>query len=206
MKNQKLYIGLIIICIFSSCFVVHKSTKSSFDRCYDKKLTNLEQQIRTDGYYSLSYSYQDNSTNEKYYYNKRIIFTDNGLYAQRDSLDFQNSDSEDKLVWAARGTEVGLYNLNDNTIDVKLIRVGSSTSSCISMIFEIIDMNTIKLISGGDCSNFPSNIDSSIFKYSTAEFVPSDLGIDPKEGFWLLKKKWFWCDKSEFKKWKKDKK
>lgn len=39
-------------------------------------------------------------------------------------------------------------------------------------------------------------------KYSYAHFVPYD-SLPNQDDFWIKNKKWFWCDKEEYKKWKK---
>lgn len=184
--------------LFSSCYIAHKEQKRAFG-CYKENFTCIDSLIETRGYYEYNYYFPlEPQKNENQPVKACIIFYKDGSCVQAPTKEFlMHVDSVSG--WNFIGLAQGKYFISNDTITIKLLYVGSSTSSCQETKLKILDYKRLQEIYDSNC--IFGRFDK---RYSTTEvkFVPYD--VSPiNDDLWIKKKRWFWCDKNEYKAWEK---
>ncbi|OFX29046.1 MAG: hypothetical protein A2X08_11470 [Bacteroidetes bacterium GWA2_32_17] len=164
----------------------------------DKRLSDLAL-IYTDGY---DVKYLD--TNGMFY----DFFIDTVLYK---SLINEGDKSVGDYPIFSRQWK-GKYEIYNDTLHFKAInyRPIANTWRGIEDWFKIISRDTIELVAFRwlihDNQNLPNNYYPKIIKVEPPRsYIARALPIEVKEKQkWLMKKKWFWCDKEQYKLWKKE--
>jgi hypothetical protein len=201
-------IGLSFFCfgIFSgltSCQPV-RSTRNSFQDtqyCFDGQPTGLDTKINTKGYYSFTETYTKTAepiTGQKVSsYQVNCLFLEDGVF-----IYYFNPEALDGY-W-------GRYAVHNDTIKAQYIEPPRGMSwSKTEISFQIIDRNTIQqlnvqtpvAISQKDSKqNQPSGGRRTI---SLGKFI-IQKNLPNSDKSWLKKREWFWCDKDQYKAWKKN--
>jgi hypothetical protein len=200
MRVKILYLAVVFL--LQSCYVVHKQTASEFDYCYNSAKAGVEKYININGYYLIDYEFDDIDSLNKSTRTEVLVFLDDGIYIDAPTLDFfHNACVNEK--WDSYGFGMGLYNIHNDTITVEYIYRGSATSGCVTVMYKIIDSNTLSRVFYGNCNNPPQSFISNHI-VSNAKFIPYSLPDINK--IWIKEMDWFWCDKIKFKEWKKQNK
>lgn len=200
MKVIILYVAVVFL--LHSCYVVHKQTASELDYCYNGDKTSIEQYININGYYLIDYEFGDINSVSKSTRTQVLVFLDDGIYIEAPNLDFFHNAVVNEQ-WDTKGLTMGMYMLHNDTIIVRVIHIGSATSSCESLFYKIVDSNTLEMVFYGNC-NKPPKAFSSSFRVSKAQFIPYSLPNINK--ICIKEMDWFWCDKMKFMEWKKQNK
>jgi len=192
----KVIITFLFLAFLNSCFVPRES-KLKYSYCYKKVLVNIDSLININGIFfpenvisgldTLGY---DNAG----YFAPKYVFYNNNMTTKNIPRNWYVPDKNYKIRSSNGGTW-GMYQINEDTIKARYISCcGGQTNFIHSLWFKVIDRNTIEQVC---CFEDKSGIYSTkIFK-----FVPHD-SLPVSEESWLLKKKWFWCNKNEWKKYK----
>ena len=180
-----------------------RSTRNSFQYtqyCFDGKLSGLGTKINTKGYYSFTETYTKTVTpiteQKVSSYPINCFFFDDGVliyYFNQEALDG---------YW-------GRYTMHNDTIKAQYIEPpGGMSWSKTEIWFKIIDRNTIQQLDVDTYVNI-SHEDSkqnqpsggrrtiSLGKFIIQEKLPNS------DKSWLKKREWFWCDKNQYRAWKK---
>ena len=201
----KTKISILILClIFTSCNIYHNMTRQNFKLCYEGLDTGLDTLIDIKGYYPMDVTYSDGSSLN----NCKVVFYKDGMFLHNPQL---NNISDFGLDYTKVGKywDWGIYKLSNDTIIGQFLNVSGATSSCESVFYKIIDSHTIQRI-------YPQSRNNKIiddvydyrslyhykFSYSSASFVPFKELPSPDNSL-AKSKRWFWCEKAEYKKWKK---
>lgn len=200
MRVSKLILLLLVMVLFHACYVAHRQTVVDFDCCYNNTKTGIENQININGYYIIHHVFKDEKIEKESVRTEVLMFLDDGIYIEAPSIDFFMSASKNEQ-WDSKGFDVGIYSIHNDTIKVEYIYIGSTTSGCETVMYKIIDSNTLSRVFYGDCDNPPKAFSSS-HSVSTAKFIPYDT-IPLIDRIWIKEKDWFWCDKEKYKEWKK---
>lgn len=199
MKVKILYV--VVVFLLHSCYVVHKQTASELDYCYNGDKTSIEQYINIDGYYLIDYEFGDINSVNKSTRTQVLVFLDDGIYIEAPSIEFFLNASQ-KDLWDSKGFYMGLYNICNDTIKVEFIYIGSATSGCATVMYTILDANTLSRVFYGNCNNPPQSFISNHI-VSNAKFIQYSLPDINK--IWIKEMDWFWCDKMKYMEWKKQK-
>jgi len=199
---------IVLACIFSStitsCFYYGKTTIRKFRLCYENIYTGIDTLIKIDGFYDMNISFcEDKSWN-----NGKVVFYSNGMFLENPQLE-NIKEFNLNIETIGKWWNWGVYRLSNDTIIGQTLHIDGATSSCESVYYKIIDSCTIQRIHPVDRSNYYINETYDYrplyfykFSYSKAHFVPFDSLPNPDVSK-AKSKKWFWCDKKEYKKWKK---
>ena len=203
MNVYKIILSLSAMFLFHSCYIVHRQTVVDFDYCYNNTKTGIESQINVNGYYKINYIFKDERIEKESVRTEVILFLDNGIYIEAPSIDFFFRAIKNEQ-WDSKGFDVGIYSIHNDTIKVEYIYIGSTTSGCVTVMYKIIDSNTLSKVFYGNCDNPPKAFSSS-HSVSTAKFIPYDT-IPLIDRIWIKEKDWFWCDKEKYKEWRRSRK
>lgn len=198
MRMSNLIIILSVF-FFHSCYTLHRQTVKEFDYCYSNSQTEIEALININGYYEIDFIFKNEQTGVKSTRTGVFVLLDDGVYIGASSKDFLMNVVE-RGLWDIKGLDVGLYSVYNDTIKIEYVYISSTTSGCETIVYKIIDPNTLERVFYGNCSNPPKPFSKS-FSTSLARFVP-DKSRPYADELWIKDKKWFWCDEAEYKEWK----
>jgi hypothetical protein len=186
--------------LFHSCYTVGHQTIKEWNSCYSNSKTGIDTLININGYYEIDYIYEDEQTGKKSTRTEAIVFSGDGIYIGAPTIDFF-LNAVKKKIWDSKSFNMGIYNISNDTIWVKYIYIGSAYSGCVTLGYHILDSNTLNMIFYGNCDNPPKPFINT-FITSNAKFI-SFKNLPNPDNMWIKGKAWFWCDKAEFKRWKK---
>ena len=215
---------------FISCFAhMPRYLKKNFTYCYEKKCTNIDTLIHIAGYFRESILGENDLIGKVYdvskpdtmgfmnfilYKNGMCVF---GFHNYEDSLSVLFKElQKNKNDYFYKGGPVywGCYQIYRDTIKLQVTNHPSFMAPW--MVYEewykIIDRNTLQPIAYKrldiDFDDKNKTIQQMIIlnpqKHLPATFFPVKEKPESKYS-WILKRKWFWCDKKQFKEWKKKK-
>lgn len=195
--------------------MVPRDIKKSFSNCYSEYNYNIDSLINIDGYYEMSYkSYYSNPTdsnttnfiffNDGLFYFDRII-TEPGVPSHY--VEFLSSNEVYKYNNNLRFNCWGNYIIKDDTIIAQFINNPSmltATWSASEYKFKVINKTTIELILMKSIPNqdYYSPVPNKKRETSIAKFIPLDIIEEPNP--WIKRKKWFWNEKEEWKKYRQN--
>lgn len=198
--NLILWLGFGIL--ITSCRPI-RSTRDSFQftqYCYNGTPTGLDTKIDIDGYYTFSRTY---IANIGYPSKPRVTtYQFNCLFLNDGTFIYYFSPETGGGLW-------GKYVVKNDTIMAKFIEApGGMSWSSGEISFKIVDPNIIQWL----YMTFQGNITDTLTRQyqstkdkkniSLGKFVPNDNLPNPNKS-WLMKREWFWCDKNQYKAWKK---
>lgn len=203
--------GLLYLIFLSSCgiFTIPMQAKEEIEGCYSDIETGLDSLINIHGlYYIKREPTKDAKITHPYdtIYDAFIFHSKGFLEVNPSIALIQQSDlllnkRSKHFKWGV----FGCYNITGDTIEAKYVNPpGGMVCQTTKIWFRIIDQNSIERIYVGDKdieigkngNPFP-NYKSNICSFSPMTFIPS------YNKTWLIKKKWFWADESEYKNWKR---
>jgi hypothetical protein len=196
---KRIIVSLALI-IFTGCtFVVPRSVKEEFTYCFDGKKTGLDTLISINGYYAPS-------PDEIIQWNNRIwtndtlrpayVFYDNGFVFCTTGIDYFIENEDHSGRWLG---EPGGYIIHGDTIKLQYVEgPGGMSRSMGELWFKIIDKNTIQRIDTKDRPLHPASERIFVFR-------PLEIRFQP-EVSWIYGKRWFWCNKEDWKVYKNEKK
>ena len=207
MKNKIIFFLLLL----TSCSTYHKKSKSYFTYCYDGVYTGLDTLLNLNGFYELELSFYDEKGSLKSSTKRPIVFFSDGsfvyeswlIYMERNGYQQSYPGEYDGYGW-------GVYKIYNDTIWTQNFAVSSTTSSCRKFVFRVLDKNSIECIfessniidiSLKDIEDYLSNKET--IKFGKANFVEWE-NLPCKSYSKIMKKKWFWCDKEAYMKWKNE--
>ncbi|GAB4450519.1 MAG: hypothetical protein OHK0036_09350 [Bacteroidia bacterium] len=203
--------------------------KKNFTFCYDPLTDYSHSKLNFKGYYVRVIPFERphydwktgkkiGSTKDTIYSN--MLFFDNGLFVRRfKQVGCGNCDikSNTEYLWDVKNNKQpstdlfyttfvwGLYKIEGNIVKTQSVNRQSWPNPywyLVEIGYEITDGNTLvqlyskDLIENKELS--PNSDDTIPFQFiETNILLPSDT--------WLKGEKWFWCDKEEYKKWKREK-
>jgi hypothetical protein len=186
-------IAIYILCCFSlSGCKIWVAPKGRLDGkyCYEPNDKRFENKINFDGYFKFN-----SSSNE----------ITNYLIFYRDGLFLYHIDTSSKI-----GNSWGAYIISGDTIKAQYrAPPGSMTNVKTERWFKIIDKNTLEHIFSKAYTPITSR---DIVEYQKSnkkkdipliKFEPYSNLPDPNTA-WIKSYQWFWCDKEQYKKWKKE--
>lgn len=203
---KKYALVIISLLLLSSCvfFMVPRDTKDDFIRCYSIKNSNteLDNKIEIEGIYFPEKSKGRNpSLEELESFLPCFIFYENGFCTKNPPyvwfLDVNNEDVPSSYF--NHGSIWGLYEIIGDTIKAHFIpKPGAMDCRVEKRSFNIKNDTCLEetIFNGTIIHN--SNDNNMYFIFHHFDSLPN-----PKKS-WIIKKKWFWCNKSEYKRWKKE--
>lgn len=201
MEHIKYLIFILVTLSLHSCYVIHNQLAEEFSYCYDGTKTSIDTLININGYYECEY------LTEKGYVDRKqiLIFYENGIFIKSDGFEIlKPPKGVDKPDFYNKNCDVGIYKVIGDTIKIQYIYIGSATSGCEAIHYKVLDNETIKWVFYSKCDCLEKKF-PIIHNVTDAKFVPSKNLPNPYFGK-VFKRKWFWCDEKEFKKWKRRKK
>ncbi|KAA0992688.1 hypothetical protein [Dyadobacter aurulentus] len=198
----KAIVKICLLLTFISCRQSLKARRqfSQTGYCYTAN-TNLETKLHHDGFYSFhdsSYAYSGHPARMTLSnYRENYVFFDNHQLAI-----FSDND-KDYFVW-------GSYTIAGDTIkSLTFATPPNVTWGKKEIWFKILNRKELQQIglvwerkmTHSDLESYQSM--NSKKKSLSGHFIRSDNLPDPDKS-WLKKRKWFWCDKKEYKRWKQD--
>lgn len=232
-KKHTLFLVLIPILFSCRYARVPQYLKTNFTSlCYSSQDIEGIEKLKLKGYY-IEENIGTKALKGKLYFSNakdknttytNLIFFENGLCAfgfhnYRDSISdlfevIKKSNKKHPFYIGPSSMQWGIYNIVNDTIKLKAINRPSllaSTWMAFEEWYKITDTNTIQLIAHRRLNIDVSNegrgyippfeiIDSTIVLPSR---IILENNIPNAKYCWLLQKEWFWCDKDEFKKFRK---
>ncbi len=193
MKLIKIIILLQLLFVMHSCYTVNKSVIQDLDYCYSKSETGIESIININGYYEISYI----SINE--IRKEAVVFYDDGIYLEFPSVEMLlDSHSISKKSWGEMNVKCGIYKLLQDTIKVQYVYIGSATSGCETIFYKVKRFDSIEKVFYGNCDTPPRMFLKNNQVSVSINFIPY-FKIPNANQIWLKQKKWFWCNKDEWK-------
>jgi hypothetical protein len=228
MKKLVLFICISILCnsCIPIGFYVHNVRPSYIKKgitCYDGKDPNIDSLINISGCYHEIII----SKRKDYYFDKiyetpidtswtNIMFFKDGIcvanfpnFGDKNDLSLYFKELGNSLVIKTSFYKIaywGKYIISNDTIIVQCVQRPFSSDGAPSWYayeywYKIIDKNTIQRIYEKPiCNKSEFNYKNSILKnmtYLPAKFIPID--VLPTSDNWVKKKKWFWCNKEDWK-------
>lgn len=217
--NYMRSVSLLFICFtLNSCvqsFIVPKKIKQKITFCYDGKPTGLDTLIKINGFYQTMDIWWNDAGYGKSFDPKKdtnyinFIFSNDGIcgYHFWGTADTAKKNLEARAKNLKNndfpGLYKGVYKVFSDTIKIQVIndcRWAMPTWMGKEIWYKIIDLHTLKLIGYKNLNNnkllHPEKKESPKLAY----FIPVDT--IPSSDIWLKKKKWFWCDRKQYEKWK----
>jgi hypothetical protein len=193
------YIGLLLLLIQCRPYDAIEHSKQGY--CYSNNKQHYEK-LKYNGYYA--FMHNDTITDPM-----RVIFYDDGFCIWSFNPKYYEQTKDKWLGFYNRGTHFGCYEVVQDTIKVHFIEgLGGMSWHSGFIWYKIVDSNTIKevAINGNPIQKkdvlehptHPYRKDIPLGKFVEYKSLP-----DPNKS-WLKNKKWFWCDKSEYKQWKEN--
>jgi hypothetical protein len=216
----KITASILFLLFLTSCVYV-KTTKDGFRKtayCYDGKNTGLEKRIKLNGYYEYTHEY----TGKRFY-------SPSGKITEKLKSEIKKSTERVKYSFYENGiAKLNLRRINNsfdgtdaryilNGDTIKILHTSApegQTHPLIYDYFRIINDSTLKYLG----FSYDKELDAdrmrkfkegdaneldNLGKYSYAHFVQFD-SLPDSENIWLKKKKWFWCNETQYKSWKKN--
>ncbi len=196
MKRIRYFKYLAIIVFLSSCYIAHKSEKRAFG-CYKENYPSIDSLVETNGYFEINYYFPLESEKRKF---PRTEF---GLILYKDgtcvtaSKEFLLNIIDSVKIWG--GLTSGTYTISNDTILIKFLTIGSTTSTCWIEKFKILSPRRLRQVYAG---SWEYGEYTKTHTFVEAKFVPYNVSSINDE-LWVKKQSWFWCDKNEYKAWKK---
>lgn len=177
------------------------ASKLNINGYYSQKELSKAKEELTDSYIKIE---------DTIYYIRNYLFYNDGImlydYVKRQ---FQRKKPFGYKTGMARW---GNYTIIGDTIKAFIYASpGTQGLGTVSVWFKIIDSTTVKKIlfkryeyeqiTQQDIIAYQKRIEEE--KISEAKFIPYDDLPDPNLS-WIKKKKWFWCDKEQYKIWKRE--
>ena len=187
-----------------SCISIPMSIKNAFTFCYTDIYTGIDTLINIDGHYSA------------------LIFYENGLVARPIYMDIEQLRRNDFsfIEKVAKNPETkesksfynfidcGSYVIDGDMIKVQMLHNHHSINDewdGIEEWYKIIDKNTLLLVDMFLLTTNKNQREQSRRQYKYYNHFPKQVTIAslpaklPSEYHWILKKKWFWCNKQDWK-------
>ncbi len=192
LKKYKLHLAIILVlCQGCAIWVAPKWVKEEFRYCHTELTVNDRNGLRTKGFYYYPESYPCGY--DSCY--TSFIFLEDG-FVNRSSVNSWEKGSYPRRLLdtlSIPGTW-GVYKTRNDTIFMSFVSRPGMNWSCYNLLFKT-DKNKIYEI-----------IDKNykIFSSDTTFCLHHDLPVTHNSDIsWLKKRKWVWCDKGEFKEWKR---
>lgn len=208
--------------------------KQQFSYCYDEKNTGIDSLINIEGYYTEKIIGKNDLFSKVYHSNREatmdfmnFMFYKNGIcvfgfhnYGDSISSLFKEMRKVKEKHYYYKGpTNLywGVYRIYRDTIKLQVINrpsLMSPTWMAFEEWYKIIDKNTLQLVVHRrldiDIENQGKDFQHPLEIVDTTKVLPAkfeSLEVIPYSEYnWLLKKKWFWCDKQAYKAWRKGRK
>ncbi len=214
MKKVILLFTIIILLKGCTFFWVPFNVQEDFTYCYhNKNITGLDSLIKVDGIYFLN-----NSTSNKNSLSEvavgdlypNYVFYENGFCsANVPSIWFLEGETIKSSY--IHGSTWGLYRVSGDTIKAQYIpQPGGMSIAKIERWFLIENETSIKQlylkyhdpITSMEVKKYLKDTLKQFYYLDDFSFVHLDSMPEPQKS-WIIKKKWFWCDKEEYKTFKK---
>jgi hypothetical protein len=188
--------------VFIICCRPIRSTRDSFQHtqyCYNGSSTGLDTLLDLSGYYSFGDSYISHKDLDAI---PEIIKSPYNCYFSSHG-DFVGSYST-----SAGGGLWGSYIIRHDTIMAQFIEPpGGMSWSKGEIWFKIIDKKTLRRIGLSNVSMTKTDIEDYKLKkaqeYNTLGHLTHYSNLPDVNSSWLKKREWFWCDKYQYRKWRK---
>lgn len=195
---KKALIFLSILSLFMNCnyyLFLPKHIKKGIKYCYNDLYTGLDSLIDINGYY---YPISDNIN--EYPLSPVYIFYGKGFVYVNPYFEYLIRDKF-KNIWFS---DVGNYVLYGDTIRIQYITPpGGMSRGIVEIWFKIVNRTTLLKIYQGSGEEVNPDSLPPLNSYLDKKFVlhSKDIRNNPNKS-WIIKRKWFWCDKQAYKKWK----
>ena len=187
----------VVICSSCRCLITPQYVKEYFNYCYDGAYTGIDTLINIEGYYSHHHS----DSPRLMFYKDGICINGFGVgvwggkTVQTQFEEVVNNPRELKAFH--RSGSWGCYIISGDTIKIRTVRRPVCGSTDITWRLEverykIIDKNTLERIYP------PASVGN---QWAPTKFYP--LTVRPNSDCSLKKKKWFWCNKEQYKEYKR---
>jgi hypothetical protein len=216
MKNL-LFLILFLLVFFPAC---QKGTIKQSGYCYNNNELIINNQLNLKGYYTQieiikrNIGYPPNlKTVEDNVVLNRVFYKD-GIYLsnlEKEKFKIRKDRIKNKSNSGYSYSYWGLYNIYNDTIKAIVFPPPGTQGIGISyQWFKIIDQITIKEIysksrepiTSEDIIKFQEYLPSWLISRSKGNFVYYDSLPNP-DFSWIKKRKWFWCEKEQYKDWKR---
>ena len=200
---KRLFRYLSLIFFITSCNIPYYIPES-YKHSYKAEIYSFEGILKTNGYY-----YGEKKDN-KNFGGQSIIFFNDGTTTMNIRV---TEDKQDVL----RGNKLydnpfgwGTFNIKDGIIISNHVFSYGFGPFFLQSKFKIINDSTLLEIKQNTNDNikqdtsYLANINKHVYTLSLLKFIP--LENKPDSLCWLKEKRWFWCNKEQYKKWKKEQK
>lgn len=228
MKLSQFYFIALIFILMVSCNsnLVPSKIKRNFTTCYNGEYIRLDTIININGFYR-AFSERD-GWGENAVYEHRIDTNEVYFFLSSDGMFFYNININEKyrrdrnmsFPYPSHGK--GCFVINRDTIIAQWIAKYTQTNfTAWEDRYRVLDKNTLLFLGSKPLHktsplpatelerrehkerDFEQVFGRKRVVSDTATFIP--LQVVPPSDCWLKKKKWFWCDKQEWKEYKKAK-
>lgn len=137
-----------------------------------------------------------------------ILFFDNGIVIDQYLPEYFNQAKNKKFGFYNRGTQWGRYSIFGDTIRILSLESPGGMSWLGSETYLKLSANgTLKYLYSVNPNALDLSFNSNQYQYewSESQFIKDNTLPDPNKS-WIIKRKWFWCNKEEYKKWKRERK
>ncbi len=200
-------IALTIILMYGCTYMVPYETKWRFYYYYDNEYTGLDTLINLDGFYHVKVDDKSTIKRAQDTLYPSYVFYKNGYVNLNTGYEYLLNKYDEFSHFDGMWGDYGRYILVEDTIKLQYIMSPGGMSRGMAEIwFKIIDENTIRKIYQGRGDYAWKGEHPYTYTYlkrGTFVFAPLDTKIEP-EKTWLMKRRWFWSDKEEYKKWKRE--
>jgi hypothetical protein len=181
--------------------------------CYNGGYTGIDTLIEIEGYYKFEQSFIRNVGFPSVPTPDTLVFTalfkNDGIFVYNFNPEYFESTSNARFGFYNRGTKWGRYYMSGDTIKAQFVESpGGMSWEKGQFWFQIVNQSTIREL------NFQYR--ESITPHDVLMYQQSEKGKNTSLGHftkynnlpdadqsWLKKRKWFWCDKNEYLKWKR---
>lgn len=181
--------------------------------CYTGGKKNKGEALRNTGYYTTtigsSWTSGDPSITRYSESSSNSIFYEDGVVIFNFFPDYFQKTKDKPYGFYNRGTQWGSYVISNDTIKALILESPGGMSWEVDEYgFKILNKDTLMRLyhihRGHDASkrvihDYTKETDSYI---SLTHFTPYDSLPNPNLS-WIKRRKWFWCDREEYKAWKK---
>ncbi len=186
--------------ILSACspkyLYMPRKVKDSFTQCYDNAEIETNGKIKLNGYYI------GKTSTDKVVVNSILFFKDGSLaFNVHVGGLFYDEDRLHKYgTW-------GTYSVKDDTLTIQTVNHNFFSSFCLEGKYLILNDTTLKELYTKDLVS--KTVQLNDITKNPYYILP--LNFKKKENkpdslCWLKEKRWFWCNKEQYKKWKKEQK
>jgi hypothetical protein len=196
---------IVFVLLFTSCgvFFYPGEVKDKLTYCYDSASKDLP--VKLNGIYVLERPDTGNISCIDTLQSSFIFYQDGTVVFNCPikwlSINSVSSISKPKIIG---GGDWGIYKFENDTIKAQFLEPlgGTTWPRKGETWFKILDNTTIQ----GLYLTYEKTIDASMVKKQKREYIFKFYKLDnipDSDLSWIKRKKWFWCDKKEFKVWKK---